>query len=397
LSLKPAKPTLTKGVGLGAAMLMATSAIGPGFLTQTTVFTQQLLSSFGFVIFITLLLDIGAQLNIWRILVVSESKAQDVANTLLPGLGYVLAALVILGGFAFNIANVGGAGLGLRAMLGFDVTTGALITGTCAIAIFWFNHVGQLVDKMVKIFALIMIVLTLIVAVIAHPPMAQVIQHTFIPQQTSALAVVTLVGGTVGGYISFAGAHRLLDGGLRGTAALPLVDRSAVTGIVITSIMRFSLFIAALGVITAGTVLDAANPTATVFGAAAGQVGYRFFGVVMWCASITSVIGAAYTSVSFLTTFHPLLLRYNKWLVTVFIVSSTMIFVLIGKPVSLLVAAGAINGFILPAGLAIVLLAAARKRLMGSYKHPVWLQIAGWLVVLAVGWLALKSFYSWLA
>lgn len=30
----------------GAAFLMATSAIGPGFLTQTTVFTQSLGASF---------------------------------------------------------------------------------------------------------------------------------------------------------------------------------------------------------------------------------------------------------------------------------------------------------------------------------------------------------------
>jgi Mn2+/Fe2+ NRAMP family transporter len=60
---------------LGAAFLMATSAIGPGFLTQTTVFTQQLLASFGFVILLSILLDIGAQLNIWRILVVSSKRA----------------------------------------------------------------------------------------------------------------------------------------------------------------------------------------------------------------------------------------------------------------------------------------------------------------------------------
>ena len=57
-----------KSAILGAAFLMATSAIGPGFLTQTTKFTAELLTSFGFVILISLLLDIGAQVNIWRII-----------------------------------------------------------------------------------------------------------------------------------------------------------------------------------------------------------------------------------------------------------------------------------------------------------------------------------------
>ena len=36
---------------LGAAFLMATSAIGPGFMTQTAVFTTQMGATFAFVIF----------------------------------------------------------------------------------------------------------------------------------------------------------------------------------------------------------------------------------------------------------------------------------------------------------------------------------------------------------
>ena len=42
---------------------MATSAIGPGFLTQTVVFTEQLGASFGFAILVSVLFDLAAQLN----------------------------------------------------------------------------------------------------------------------------------------------------------------------------------------------------------------------------------------------------------------------------------------------------------------------------------------------
>src|SRR5687767_6552004 len=90
---KPANPTLNfklpavlspkKSAILGAAFLMATSAIGPGFLTQTAKFTAELGTSFGFVILVSLLLDIGAQLNIWRIIAVAEMRAQDIANRML--------------------------------------------------------------------------------------------------------------------------------------------------------------------------------------------------------------------------------------------------------------------------------------------------------------------------
>lgn len=109
---------------LGAAFLMATSAIGPGFLTQTTVFTEQLGASFGFVILMSILLDIGAQLNIWRVIAVSEKRAQDIANAVLPGLGYLLAALIAMGGLAFNIGNVAGAGMGMNVLFGLDVKWG---------------------------------------------------------------------------------------------------------------------------------------------------------------------------------------------------------------------------------------------------------------------------------
>jgi Mn2+/Fe2+ NRAMP family transporter len=100
---KPMWQRRWSGPVLGAAFLMATSAIGPGFLTQTSLFTEQLLTSFGFVILISILLDIGAQLNIWRIITMSELRAQDIANKTLPGLGFFLAALIAFGGLVFNI------------------------------------------------------------------------------------------------------------------------------------------------------------------------------------------------------------------------------------------------------------------------------------------------------
>src|SRR3954469_2171929 len=89
----PESRSSLRSVLVGAAFLMATSAIGPGFLTQTAAFTGQLGASFGFAIFLSILFDLGAQLNIWRVVAVAERPAQDVANQLLPGLGRFLAIL----------------------------------------------------------------------------------------------------------------------------------------------------------------------------------------------------------------------------------------------------------------------------------------------------------------
>lgn len=125
---------------LGAAFLMATSAIGPGFLTQTAKFTEEYLGNFGFVILVTILFTLVVQLNIWKIIGVSGMRGQDIANKVLPGLGYFVAALVALGGLAFNIGNVGGAALGFNVLFGLDVKIGALLGGAIGIVIFLFKN-----------------------------------------------------------------------------------------------------------------------------------------------------------------------------------------------------------------------------------------------------------------
>lgn len=375
----------------GAAFLMATSAIGPGFLTQTSLFTQQLLTSFGFVILISILLDIGAQLNIWRIITVSERRAQDIANDVLPGLGFFLAGLIAFGGLVFNIGNIAGCGLAINVLTGLEVKTGAMISCITALGIFWYKEATKAIDNLAKILGLIMVGLTIYIAFSSHPPIGEAIYRTIWPERTNSMLIITLVGGTVGGYISFAGAHRLLDAGIKGPQQIRQVNKSSVSGILITSVMRYTLFLAALGVVSKGVQLAAGNPAASVFQHAAGEIGLQFFGVVLWCAAITSVIGASYTSVSFWKTLAPVIKKNEKFTISVFIIISTLLFVTIGNPVKLLVFAGAINGLILPVALAVMLIAVNKPAIVNNYKHPLWLQIAGWLVVAAMTWMGFVS------
>ena len=366
---------------LGAALLMATSAIGPGFLTQTAKFTADLLTSFGFVIFISLLLDIGAQVNIWRIVAVSNSRAQDIANKVYPGLGVVLAILIGFGGLVFNIGNIGGCGLGLNALANINTSVSAVISCLVALAIFWYKEAGRLMDIFTKVLGLLMIAFTVYIAFASKPPVAEALYRTIIPQKIDTLKIITLVGGTVGGYISFAGAHRLLDAGIAGKSALPQVTRSSITGIIITSVMRFVLFFAVLGVVWHGAKLDNSNPAGSAFHIAAGTLGYKFFGFVMWCAAITSVVGASYTSVSFFKTLHPAIEKNQRIIISLFIIASTLIFISIGNPVTLLIVAGGFNGLILPLALAVILIAAVKAKIIGDYHHPLWMQVIGWIIV----------------
>jgi Mn2+/Fe2+ NRAMP family transporter len=367
---------------MGAAFLMATSAIGPGFLTQTAVFTGQLGASFGFAILASVVIDLVAQLAIWRTVVGAGRPAQDVANSVAPGLGTALALLVALGGLAFNIGNVAGAGLGLEALFGLDVRWGAALSAAFAMLLSLSREAGRAMDRVAQVLGAVMLALMGWVAFASRPPMGDALVRTVLPEGIDPLAIVTIVGGTVGGYITFAGAHRLLDSGARGESGVALATRSAMLGIGVASAMRALLFLAALGVVVGGVSLaGATNPAAAVFEGAAGTTGRRLFGLVMWSAAITSVVGSAYTSVSFLRTLRPELEAARRSMLLAFVVLSTAVFLAVGKPVKVLVLAGALNGLILPLGLAAMLVASRRSAL----PLPRTLEVLAWLVTLAMG------------
>ena len=376
---------------LGAAFLMATSAIGPGFMTQTAVFTKDMGATFGFVILASVIMSFVAQLNVWRVLAVSKMRGQDIANKVLPGLGYFITFLVCLGGLAFNIGNVGGAALGFQVLFDLDLKIAALISGALGVIIFSFKSASKLMDKLTQVLGAMMILLIGYVAFSTNPPVGTAIKETFIPSSINLMAIITLIGGTVGGYIMFSGGHRLIDAGIVGEENLLQVNKSAILGMSVATIVRIFLFLAVLGVVSLGNQLGAENPAADAFKIAAGTVGYKIFGLVFLAAALTSIVGAAYTSVSFLKTFFKIVKDYENLFIIAFIVVSTLILIFLGKPAKLLVLAGSLNGLILPITLAITLIASKKQDIVGKYKHSNVLFFLGWIVVLVAAYIGVKS------
>jgi len=147
-------------------------------------------------------------------------------------------------------------------------------------------------------------------------------------------------------------------------------------------------------VVAAGVSLSQDNPTASAFQAAAGAFGLRAFGLILWAAALTSVIGASYTSVSFLASLRPGLAERRDTLVVAFILLAALVFLFAGAaPVPLLIFAGAFNGLILPIGVGVMLWVALRRPdLLGGYRYPrglAALGVAGWLLTIYLGWRSL--------
>ena len=390
----PAKKA-SASVLFGAAFLMATSAIGPGFLTQTSKFTAQYGAPLIMVVLCAIIMDITAQMNIWSVIGVSGMRAQDIANKMLPGLGVFLAIIVAIGGLAFNVGNVGGVALGFNAMIGLPQKVGAVVAGCLGIIIFLNKNAKTVMDKVATVLAAVILITVLSVAIISKPPMGDVASGlvAFDKFPTMFVVLTTLLGGSCGGYIPFSGAHRLVDAGVEGAGNF---RKSVTQGVLTSGTVRILLFLAVLGVCgmaagNADQIIAAGNPAAEAFKLAAGSIGYRLFGLCLFSAGVSSVVGAAFTSVSFLKTLHPFIAKNEKWFVVGFITFSTGMMVILGGAATLLIIAGAVNGLILPISLGTMLAASKSKKIVGDYKHPTWLFVLGLVVVIISGYVGIKA------
>ena len=396
MSTSPGKPA---GALSGAAFLMAVSAIGPGFLTQTTQFTAEIGASLAFAILVSIVIDIGAQLNTWRVVCISGRPAQEVAGAVLPGMNALLTIVIVAGAFAFNIGNLNGCALGLEALCELQQVWGVLLSALLAAGLFLLPAMLQGLDWFSKVLGVGMIAVTLYVVFVTRPPLGEAAQAAVLPSQVDFSMVVTLVGGTVGGYIMFSGAHRLLAAGITGPERAGLISWASVQGIVITGIMRVVLFLAVFGVVRTGATLSRETPVFDAFRAGAGDLGYYLSGLVFWAAAITSVVGCSYTSITFLP--RSIDARQHPRLIVGFILASTLATLALRalgwQATPLLIAAGTVNGVLLPVVLGVVLLAAYRPNLMGNYRQPWWVGVLGvvaWLGTVFVAYRMAVGFFA---
>ncbi len=337
------------------------------------------------------------QLNVWRIVTLTKMRAADLANAAIPGSGYLLAVLVIFGGLVFSLGNIAGAGLGLNALTGLDPKWGGALSALIAIAIFSSHRAGIAMDRIMMVLGTLKVCLILFAAFASHPPLGEALRQTILPDMVDFAAITTIVGGTVGGYITYAGAHRLLDRGTVGVENIDVVSKAALTGILVTGVVRYILFLAILGVVASGVVIDVsgkgANPAAQAFTAAAGNFGLIMFGLVLWAAGISSVIGASYTSMSFITVFSKRITEraqprdcrlYPDHRGRIRHVGQTT-----GRAAGL---CRGFNGLILPLGLSIFMYVGWRRSdMMDGYHYPRWLLVLGVLTCLLSWYMAFKS------
>ncbi|WP_147539320.1 NRAMP family divalent metal transporter [Anaerotruncus rubiinfantis] len=379
---------------LGAAFLAATTQIGPGFTTQTAMFTAQLGGAFFIVILGVLILDLLTQGNVYRIICFTGMRAQEIAGAIHKSLGWLLAFLVLFGIFAFQLGNVSGTGLGLSALFGLNTTAATIVSGLLAIILFLSKSANKIISVFAQICGGVILVACVYIAFASKPPVNLIFsEFAAIDKSLLIFPALTILGGSAGGYAPLIGSHRLIDQGLSGEADYCQYKRTQFTAAAVAYTVRILLFLCTFGVVAAGATLDMNNPAPSAFQAAAGMFGYRLFGLVMFAAGITTVVGGAVTFCTIAKTYSKFVAKHERVVSILFVVICTVMMVFIGQPAAMLVAAGAFNVLIMPFMLIIMLVASRNKKLMGeNYTHPWFLTVGGIICILISGYFGAIKF-----
>ncbi|QNL44643.1 divalent metal cation transporter [Oscillibacter hominis] len=378
---------------LGAALVAATTQVGPGFTTQSALFSAQYLGAFFLCIIAALALDIITQANVYRILCFTRKRGQEVAAAIHPVVGYLLTAIVVFGICVFQFSNVSGTGLGMSALFGTSTAVSTVLCGLIAMAVFLSRSANKIINILAQVLGAVLILTALILVFMAKPPVGEIPSQIAGADVSSLLLpTITILGSVCGGYGAYIGSHRLLDSGVSGAENYYLYKRTQLLGTTTVYVLRVLLVLVTFGAVMHGATIDMANPAPSSYQAVAGMFGYRLYGAVILAAGTTTILGAAAIFLSFTKTHFKWIAAHERQSAILFIGICTVVDVFLGQPVNLLVAAGSINSLVLPFTMLVMLIASHSKRIMGEdYRHPVWMTVGAAVVFVAAAYLSTKN------
>lgn len=364
-----------------AVFLMASASIGPLFLMSTADLTIQFYERLAFVIIITGIIELGIQMNIWRILTVAKTPAHLVINKIIPNFGTFMSVVVLLGGIAFNIINILGLGIGISLLFNVDIKLGASIGLMIAILFYLLNRNRITLETFIGVMLsfIIAIILLAYAFTATDVPYDVTLAKTVLPMidYDIVTTIAMMVALSIGGYISFAGAHRLIDVEITGEKYKTAVTRSAAYSVIIVTVTRLLLFFTILGLSRSNVILFKDNLLESAFSEVFGGLGSYALGILFICASLTSIVSVAYTTGTFIKSVNDIIKKYIDVVLLMLVLTSWFIFLLKGEEVVLLQITTILNGLILPVILGGILHSSRRSDIVGHYRHPLWLSIYG--------------------
>ena len=390
-----------KEIGPGA--IITASFIGPGTVTTATRagagFGFALLWAVVFAIVATIILqEMVARIGVVTKQGLGENIRELFDNKILKFASvYIVMIAVAIGCAAYISGDLLGTSLGVSYLFNVSENIVAPILGVI-ILLLALSGGYKVIEKLMIILIIIMGITFITTMFVAGPDILELLKGAFVPgiPSGSILLVIALIGTTVVPYNFFIHAQ---------TASEKWGDTSRISDMRFDTILMISVggLITAAILITAGALIHGTEVTSVVELAAPleplmGGLAPVFISVGLFAAGFSSAIaspmGAAATVSSFMQWKGGFQNKKYK-LIFALVISIGIITSAIGfEPLEVLLIAQALNGLILPIIAIFIMIVINNKGLMGNFKNPLALNIAGYVITAGVAFLGAYSMFD---
>ena len=389
---------------IGPGILVAAAFVGPGTITICTLAGVK----FGFALMWALLVSIFCTIFLQemagRIGVLTQKGLVEIIGSQLKTkwikglvLGVVLSAILV-GNAAYEAGNIGGATLGLNALLGkqgnFPIYP--LLVGLFSFCILWFGTYKSL-EKIFMALVGTMGLCFVLGAIVTQPPILEMLKGTFVPSlpEGGILTIVALVGTTVVPYNLFLHAS-LVKEKWHTKNDLKSVRWDTLISVGIGGLVSMAILITAAGsdLKTVNDALDMAKGMEPLF----GRMASYFMGTGLLLAGITSAItaplAAAYVASSCFDWNEGMKdIKFRLVWITILLIGVLFLSFEI-KPIQIIQFAQVANGILLPIMALLLLWMVNQKNVMGNHVNKPFQNILGILIVLFTLFLGAKSIFK---
>ncbi len=384
---------------LGPGLLIAAAFIGPGTITACTIagveFGYSLLWALLFSILATIILqEMSSRLGLISRQGLAEAVLTNLPSKLIRNLiiGIMLSAILI-GNAAYEGGNIGGAVLGLQALLGYKLSNlYPLLIGGIAFILLWYGNY-KTIERVFIGLIFLMSLSFIITALLTKPNLLEVLKG-FVPtySDSSIFTVVALIGTTIVPYNLFLHAS-LVNEKWQGEKDLKTARNDTIISIAIGGFISMAIVIAATAIdikeVTGAQ--DLARGLDPLFGSYATV----FMGIGLFTAGITSSItaplAAAYVANSCFG-WNANLKDIRFRLVWILVLSSGMLLLYLKiKPIEIIKFAQIANGILLPLIAIILVWSLNKSDRLGKHANTRIQNILGFLIILITLALGIKT------
>lgn len=388
---------------IGPGAVVCATIIGPGTITTCTLagvnFQYALLWAVVFSVVAAIILQMVSS----RLGIAYGKGLADLMYDAYKGtpMGYLLAGIIIVaigfGNTAFQIGNMSGAVLGMRAVAEMPTWIYAVLVGIVAFVLLWTGKNG-VIEKFMTVMVFLMCILFVATAFVVKPDFGAVL-HGLIPSIPDGAFLTTLgvIGTTVVPHVIFM--HSSLTAqkwsGRNKLNAMKESNFDTIFNLVLCGLITSFVIITGASMYGTGSEITSGLDMAKQLEPLVGPWAKYVFGIGLFAAGITSTLAAPMsTALAVCGIMHwSTDMRDKKFRIiwiTVMVIG-TAITAIGYNPVDVILWAQAFNGAMLPISVIILLVGANKKKMLGKYANtPIW-NVLCVLVIIVTIFLAART------